>query len=713
VARHAVRIFVSWLTSHVLDANRQIKEYARMQNLNISSKSFVVLCLAVFATFFSTPRATAQTKRHLGPDDFYRMREVGDPQISPDGKSIAYTVTTMNRELDRLETQIWTVDWKGTQSLQMTYGPESASSPRWSPDGKYLSFLSSHKDEKGEGKTQIWLLDRRGGEAQPLTDVKRDIETYSWSPDGRNILLQLNGDEETSADADKDKKARKAPKPIVIDRYQFKQDIEGYLTDASRSQISIFDVTEKKLEVITSNRRYDDQNPTWSPDGSKIAFVSDRTSDPDQTAIDEIYVVDAKAGATPQKIASCNSPSGQHIRWSPDGKWIAYLEGFDLKYTAYSQNSLRVVSSSGGTPKKLAEKLDRGIIGEEFTEDGQAITFTFDDDRKVFVGRVGVDGGEVERVTQGEAVIYHRSSAKGHTAVTASTDTVPAEVFALESGKLRKLSSQNAWLGEVQLGAVEDFSAKAKDGSEVHGLMTKPPDYQAGKKYPTLLWIHGGPTMQDDHALPFDLYPLAAERQMFAAQGYVVLAVNYRGSTGRGAAYTKSITADWGNKEVQDVTAAVDYAISSGVADPNKLGVGGWSYGGMMTDFTIASDPRYKVAMAGAGIGNELGMYGSDQYIRQYNNEIGPPWKNLDTWLKISYPFYHADRIKTPTLFMVGRADFNVPLVGTEQMYQSLRTLGIPTQLVIYPEQFHIFTRPSYIHDRMERYLAWWDKYLK
>jgi dipeptidyl aminopeptidase/acylaminoacyl peptidase len=674
---------------------------------------FLFLCLAIIATLFSATRTTAQTKRHLGPDDYYRMRQVGDPQISPDGKWIAYTVSTMNRELDRRETQIWTVDWEGTQSLQMTYGPESASSPKWSPDGKYLSFLSSKKDEKGEGKTQIWLLDRRGGEAQPLTDVKRDIEGFSWSPNGKKILLQLSGDDET-ADADKDKKAHKAPKPIVLDRYQFKADIEGYLTDASRSQISIFDVAEKKLEALTNDRRYDDQDATWSPDSSKIAFVSCRGSDPDQTSIDEIYVVDAKAGATPQKIASFNSPSGQRLRWSPDGKSLLFMEGFELKYGAYNQNSLHVVSSSGGTPKALAEKLDRGIIAPEFTDDGQAITFLFDDDRRVFVGRVSVNGGEVERLTHGEAVIEQRSSAAGHTAVTATTDSAPPEVFALESGKLRKLSSQNdTWMSEIQLGAVEDFSAKAKDGSEVHGLMTKPPDYQSGKKYPTLLWIHGGPDMQDDHGLPFNLYPLQVERQMFAAQGYVVLAVNYRGGSGRGAAYTKSIAADWGQKEVLDVTAAVDYAISSGVADPNKLGVGGWSYGGMMTDFTIASDPRYKVAMAGAGIGNELGMYGSDQYIRQYNNEIGPPWKNLDTWIKISYPFYHADRIKTPTLFMVGRADFNVPLVGTEQMYQSLRTLGIPTQLVIYPDQFHIFTRPSYIHDRMERYLAWWDKYLK
>lgn len=683
-----------------------------MQNSKSKPNLFLFLCLATLATFFCATNAAAQTKRHLGPDDYYRMREVGAPQISPDGKWIAYTVTTMNRDLDRLETQIWTVDWEGTQNLQMTFGPESASSPKWSPDGKYLSFLSSRKDDKGESKTQIWLLDRRGGEAQPLTDVKRDIGGFSWSPDGKKIVLQLSGDDEN--DADKDKKAKKAPKPIVIDRYQFKADIEGYLTDASRSQISIFDVAGKKLEALTNDRRYDDRDATWSPDSSKIAFVSCRGSDPDQTSIDEIYVVDAQAGATPQKIASFDSPSGQRVRWSPDGKSILYMSGFELKYGAYSQNSLHVIPSSGGTAKALAEKLDRGIIAPEFTDDGQAITFLFDDDRRVYLGRVSVNGGEVERLTHGEAVIEQRTSAAGHTAVTATTDSTPPEVFALESGKLRKLSSQNdSWMSEIQLGAVEDFSAKAKDGNEVHGLMTKPPDYQSGKKYPLLLWIHGGPDMQDDHGLPFNLYPLQVERQMFAAQGYVVLAVNYRGGSGRGAAYTKSIAADWGQKEVLDVTAAVDYAISSGVADPNKLGVGGWSYGGMMTDFTIASDPRYKVAMAGAGIGNELGMYGSDQYIRQYNNEIGPPWKNLDTWIKISYPFYHADRIKTPTLFMVGRADFNVPLVGTEQMYQSLRTLGIPTQLVIYPDQFHIFTRPSYIHDRMQRYLAWWDKYLK
>jgi dipeptidyl aminopeptidase/acylaminoacyl peptidase len=219
--------------------------------------------------------------------------------------------------------------------------------------------------------------------------------------------------------------------------------------------------------------------------------------------------------------------------------------------------------------------------------------------------------------------------------------------------------------------------------------------------------------MQDDHSLPFNIYPLQVERQLFAAHGYVVLAINYRGSSGRGAEFTRSIWADWGNKEVADLLGGIDYAVSSGIADPQRLGVGGWSYGGMLTDYTIASDSRFKAAISGAGIGNELAMYGSDQYILQYNNEIGPPWKNLDAWIKISYPFFHADRIHTPTLFLGGQSDFNVPIGGGEQMYQALRTLGIPTQLVIYPGQFHLFTRPSYIHDRMQRYFAWFDTYLQ
>jgi dipeptidyl aminopeptidase/acylaminoacyl peptidase len=223
-----------------------------------------------------------------------------------------------------------------------------------------------------------------------------------------------------------------------------------------------------------------------------------------------------------------------------------------------------------------------------------------------------------------------------------------------------------------------------------------------------LLRIHGGPKGQDAHSL-------SMEAQWFAAHGYAVLRVNYRGSDGRGSAFQKAIAADWGHLEVEDLKAGVDKVIQMGVADPEKLGVGGWSYGGILTDYMIASDTRFKAATSGAGTAFTVAFYGTDQYITQYDNEIGPPWnpKAWETYVKISYPFLHADRIKTPTLFLGGERDFNVPLQGGQQMYQALRSLGIDTQLIIYPNETHGISRPSYVRDRYERYLAWYDRYLK
>ncbi|MBA3886508.1 MAG: S9 family peptidase, partial [Acidobacteria bacterium] len=218
--------------------------------------------------------------------------------------------------------------------------------------------------------------------------------------------------------------------------------------------------------------------------------------------------------------------------------------------------------------------------------------------------------------------------------------------------------------------------------------------------------IHGGPNGQDAHSFNF-------ERELFAARGYAVLAVNYRGSNGRGSAFQKAIYGDWGNLEVVDLLGAVDEVVRMGVADPARLGIGGWSYGSILTNYTIATDTRFKAATSGAGSSNQITMFGTDQYITQYEAEIGSPWKAQERWIRISYPFFHADRITTPTLFMGGEKDFNVPITGSEQMYQALRSLDVDTQLVVYPNQFHGITIPSYRTDLYERYLAWYDKYLK
>jgi dipeptidyl aminopeptidase/acylaminoacyl peptidase len=311
-------------------------------------------------------------------------------------------------------------------------------------------------------------------------------------------------------------------------------------------------------------------------------------------------------------------------------------------------------------------------------------------------------------LTNGRRVVSDFSVGPGgKVAVLASTPSTPPEVFALEGGEQRALSRQNdRWLTDVQLASVEEISFKSRDGTPIGGFLVRPVGYQTGTRVPAVLRIHGGPVSQFANEFDFAW-------QLLAAQGYAVVAANPRGSSGRGEKFSTAIWADWGNKDGQDVLAAVDYAVAQGVADPARLGVGGWSYGGILTNQVIARDSRFKAAISGAGQSNVLAGYGTDQYVREYEAELGTPWGNTAAWLKVSFPFVHADRIVTPTLFLCGDKDFNVPLLNSEQMYQALKSLGRETQLVIYPGEHHGIKKPSYQRDRLERYLDWYGRHLK
>jgi dipeptidyl aminopeptidase/acylaminoacyl peptidase len=470
----------------------------------------------------------------------------------------------------------------------------------------------------------------------------------------------------------------------------------------------VFDLETRKGEAITLGA-YDEQSPVWSPDGRSLAFVSNRAPDPDRSGDSNVFVIEARPGAEPRPVTTFPGPDGGRPAWSPDGQWIACLQGDEPRFYAYNLNKLTVVPAAGGAARVLTDALDRAVDSPVWwAADGQSLVFIVEDDRASYVARVAASGGAVEKLTGGRRIVSSLSLGKdGKTALLTATAAELPEVHALENGAFRRLSHQNdAWLSEVELGTTEDFTSKSKDGTVVNSLLTKPAGFKTGQKYPLLLFIHGGPNGQDEHSLSFD-------HELFAAQGYVVLAVNYRGSSGRGSAFQKAIYADWCNKEVIDLIGAVDEAIRVGVADPERLGLGGWSYGGILTDATIAVDQRFKAGVSGAGSSLQLTMYGTDQYILQYEQELGPPWKGLEPWLKVSWAFLHADRIKTPILFMCGEKDFNVPIAGSEQMYQALKSRGIDTQLVVYPGQFHGITTPSYTRDRYERRLAWYNKYLK
>lgn len=661
-------------------------------------------CLVLIA-FLSCAAARSAVQRSVSLDDLNHFQDVSDPQVAPDGRWVLYTVSSADPAADRRQTDIWMVSWDGSQTVQLTYTSDSESSSQWSPDGKYISFLSS-RPGKAKG-AQVWVMDRRGGEARQLTEVKSPISAYQWSPDSKRLALVMTERDEPETDAARPGSTPAPPKPIVIDRYRFKQDVIGYVTAKARSRIYLYDIASGKAEPLTGGAEYEEQLPAWSPDGTTIAFVSNRDANWERTANTDVWVADAQPGSALRKLTVHPGADGGRLAWSPDGSLVAYTQGSDPRYNFHSTPRLAVASAAGGAARLLAETLDRGVSSPRFSEDGRSLEFLVADDRYVYLETVPLAGGTVERLTGKEHVLQSYARAAGHTAVLATSDNAPPEIFALEGGAMRKLTSHNdALMAELRLGPTEDITFKSKDGTEVHGIVVKPPSYEPGKKYPTLVHIHGGPTAQDTRGFQY-------ERQFFAANGYVVLAVNYRGSSGRGAAYSESIFADWGNREVADVLAGVDFLVAAGVADPARLGIGGWSYGGLLTDYVIASDTRFKAAISGAGSANHISLYGHDQYVYLYDSEFGPPWQNLDLWLRFSYPFFKADRIRTPTLFLGGEKDFNVPILGGEQMYQALKNLGVPTELVVYPNQFHGLTRLSFIRDRYERYLAWYDKYLK
>ncbi|MBS0613076.1 MAG: S9 family peptidase [Proteobacteria bacterium] len=644
--------------------------------------------------------------RAIQPDDFLRFATVASPQVSPDGKWVAYTVSTVDRDRDESRTALWLASWDGQQQLQLTKDLKDVDSPRFSPDGRFIAFLAT---PAGAEKVQVMLLDRGSGETRSLTSASDGINSIAWSPDGKRLLLVQHG-----GMADDDGASAKPPKPIVIDAMHFKQDITGYVPAGAWKRLFLLDVESRKLEGLTSEQDGIADHPAWSPDSRRVAYVRTRSFGPDQDGREDIVLIDVAAGSTPQVLARVYSPNAQHLSWSPDGRQLAYLEGLEPRLSAYISDRLLVRPVAEGEAHLAAPALDRGILDYAWQSDGRAMLTIVEDDTVSYPARIDLRSGKVERLISGKFATIEMSSTGRQAAFVVSDDHTAGEVHVLDGRVLRRVTHHgDALLSELELGPVEDISFKSADGSEVHGLLVKPADHVEGHKIPTILWIHGGPAGHDEHSLPLDGYPLQFERQFLAAQGYAVLAINYRGSSGRGAKFQQAIASDWCHLEVEDLRAAVDYVISRGLADPERLGIGGWSYGGILTDCTIASDTRFKAAVSGAGSSNQLTMFGSDQYAQQYLNELGGPWQDLQPWLKVSYGFFHAERIKTPTLFLGGEKDFNVPIAGGEQMYQALRMLGIPTQLVVYPGQYHIFTRPSYIVDRAQRVREWYARYLK
>lgn len=668
------------------------------------------LCILA-CVVLSAATVNAEDSAVFTAGDIVAEHEVYSPVLSPDGAWVAYITRVNELDRDARNADLWMASLDGRRNIRLTRSAASESRPGWSPDGRYLSFLApgGSRDESGKEASpprQIWLLDRTGGEPEQLTAFEGDVADYAWSPDGRRLAV-VAWDRDSRKTASDDA----TPPPIVIDRYYFKEDYTGYLGE-ERKRLYLFDVATRKAERLTDSR-WDETLPSWSPDGTRIAFYGREGDDPDRHTRFVLLSVEPRPGATPKRIATLTGDIGEAYwmsppRWSPDGRRLLFTGGGDPSLIYYAGIRSFVVDAAGGSARPLGASLDRNTSSPRWAPDGASVLLLLEDDRNLHLARVGLDDDRIERLLPGRRETSAFDIApSGEMVVLDSTVDKPPEVYVLGASDLRPLSRQNdAWLAGKRLASVEEAQFTSRDGTVIHGFIVKPPGFREGRKYPTILRIHGGPVMQYANAF-------MGEWQALAGAGYVVVAANPRGSSGRGEDFAKAIYADWGNKDGEDVLAAVDHAVAEGIADPKRLGVGGWSYGGILTNQVIARDGRFKVAVSGAGIGNALAGYGTDMYIREYETELGLPWEKPEVYQRVSYPFLHADRIQTPTLFLCGEKDFNVPLLNSEQMYQALKSRKVPTQLVIYPGQYHGIETPSYQVDRMQRYVDWYGRYLR
>ena len=631
------------------------------------------------------------------PELQLKVKAVGAPSVSPDGSRVVYTVNeaVMTPEKSEFVSQIWMANIATKQNVQLTFGEKTSTNPKWSPDGKWIAFLSNRKDNRNN----LYRLNIDGGEAEPLTELKTNISDYNWSPDGRFIAYTMS--DPKTEDEEKNDKGR--------------NDFRWVDENLKMSRLYVIPVekdTNGKREarkLTTGN--YNVGEFDWSPDGSHIAFSHSKTPNANDWTTADVSIVDV---ATTNVTPLANTPAAEDSPlYSPDGKSIAMLVTDNPPRWAQA-GTIQIFPANGGQPKTLAGTFDGQPDIAGWSADGKKIYFAEAKGTGTQLYAVDVAANRIDSIKHDPAVFGAISVNRSGTTwsfVRQSPDT-PGDVYVSSVNDFApvQISHANADLKLPAIGRTDVVRWKSKDGKDIEGLLTYPVGYQQGQRVPLILNVHGGPTgvFQQTFIGGRGVYPLAT----FAARGYAILRVNPRGSSGYGTDFRRANMKDWGGADYQDLMSGVDKVIEMGVADPERLGVMGWSYGGYMTTWIVTQTKRFKAASAGAPVTNLMSFNGTADipaFVPDYFG--GQFWEALDLYQKHS-PIFNVKGVTTPTMIEQGDADVRVPISQGYEFYNALKVQGVPTRMLVLPRQPHGPNEPKMQLAAMNANLEWFDKYI-
>lgn len=657
---------------------------------------------------------TANTQKRQGlptlqPKDIVGLRGLSGAAISPDGKWAVFvrTVPILEAEKSEHRGHIWLVSTDGGEPFQLTNGPNGDNNPQWSPDSTRLAFVS----KRGDDKAQIWIIPIEGGEAKQLTHVSNGASNPRWSSDGKRIAFLK--DEKDSAVEERRKKAQ--DDRIVMGVDDFKQqhlwaievetlDDEPELLFSLVGEGSVEDSDVDKSQRLTVGD-FHVSEPDWSPDGEQIVFIATPSPKSNDTMFNgTVHVVDIETKNLQKLTAHTGGESTP--RWSPDGGQIAYLHS----PAGYGQKDLHVISVRGGASTNLtATQLDRNADLPVWSPDGETLYFIAMDRVRWQLYSTSKGTGEIRQITHGDCVVGDISIANdGDTFLcTRSESYAPADLYVgtVQTGEMERLTTLNPQIENFSLGEVRVVQWQSSDGLEIEGLLCLPVGYETGKSYPLIVEPHGGPRSSRDLGFKPTWH-------YFSGEGFAYFAPNFRGGDGYGNAFATANYGDWGGGDYQDIMTGVDFLIEQGVVDPDRLIVGGSSYGGYMTGWVITHTDRFKAACNVCGVINLVSFYAQTDipsFMSLYF--AGPPSKGLDLYRERS-PINHVDRAQTPTLILHGEEDIRVPLPQSEEFYAGLKAVGVETLFVKYPREGHSIGEPRHQLDVLTRQLAWYNKYI-